>query len=44
MGYELTNKLLHTPTRQLRDAAAQGDKDRLDLAAVLLGVKENTVI
>jgi len=42
MGYELTNKLLHAPTRQLRDAAAQGDKTRLDLAAALLGIKENS--
>jgi len=41
MGYELTNKLLHPPTRHLRDAAIRGDEATLQLAAALLGLKEN---
>lgn len=42
MGYELTNKLLHAPTCQLREAAARGDEVKLDWAATLLGIKEHS--
>ena len=42
MGYELTNKLLHAPTCQLREAASRGDEVKLDWAATLLGIKEHS--
>lgn len=41
MANQLTNRLLHQPTRMLHSAAVNGDQDLIDAASTLLGAAAN---
>lgn len=41
MAYTLTNRLLHQPTVQLREAAERGDRESLAVARELFGLNNN---
>ncbi len=43
-AYNLTNKIMHHPSIEIKKAAQDGDKDKLDWAKILLGINSETDI
>lgn len=43
LAHGLTNKLIHTPTAQMRSAGYEGRDDVLDMASFLFGIKDDTL-